>query len=130
MPCWMRWRVTCWSRSVSVIYDSPCLYQDLLERGQRLAAEFSARYRYIECVVDDIDELDRRLRERERQPSQLTGVYVPATGGSSRGMSGEALFRHWLDNMKRPNVYLRLNTNQPLERYLDQAITYIQTGIS
>src|SRR2546423_608664 len=48
----------------SVIFDSPCFYEELLERGQRLARQAGAQYRYIECVVEDLHELDRRLRTR------------------------------------------------------------------
>src|SRR6186713_2757617 len=40
----------------SVIFDSPCFYEELLARGQRLAAEMGALYRYIECRIDDLDE--------------------------------------------------------------------------
>ena len=58
----------------SVIFDSPCFYDNLLRRGQQLAKTFGATYRYIECVLEDLDELDRRLQTRPRHRSQVTGV--------------------------------------------------------
>lgn len=114
----------------SVIVDSPCLYTVLLERGQQLAQEVHARYRSIECVVEDIEELDRRLRTRPHFPSQLVGVYQPPSAGSGKTHAGEAVFRDVIANMKRPPTgYLTLDTTQPLESYLQTALTYLATGI-
>src|SRR5205085_3777520 len=68
----------------SVIFDSPCLYEQLLTRGQQLAAETDAQYRYVECILENLDELDRRLQARPRWRSQLAGVYAPPTEGSGK----------------------------------------------
>jgi predicted kinase len=64
------------TQGYSVIFDSPCLYIELLERGQRVAREVGAHYRYIECVVADLDELDRRLRT------------LPSKGDAHRSFGG------------------------------------------
>jgi predicted kinase len=113
----------------SVIFDSPCFYVELLERGQRLAQETGAAYRYIECLVTDLDELDRRLRTRLRVPSQLAGVRVPPTAGSGKAHSGDDVFRDWITNMKRPQAgYLVLDTVRPLDECIEAAIAYITTG--
>ncbi len=113
----------------SVIFDSPCLYDELLTRGQQLAAEVGATYRYIECLVNDLDELDRRLRTRPRLPSQLAGVRVPPTAGSGKTQMGDDVFREWIATMKRPkDNFLTLDTSRPVELYIEQAIAYIQTG--
>jgi adenylate kinase family enzyme len=114
----------------TVVFDSPCFYTELLERGQRLAQEAQVPYRYIECVVEDLDELDRRLRTRPRLPSQLTGVYVRPSEGSGKIQSGEAIFRDWITNMKRPATnYLVLDTTLPLDVCLKTALAYITTGV-
>jgi predicted kinase len=52
----------------SVIVDSPCLYTQLLEHGISSAFREGAEYRYIECVLPDLAELDRRLRARHATP--------------------------------------------------------------
>ena len=76
----------------SVIFDSPCFYTELLHRGQTLAADYGADYRYIACVLQDLDELDRRLQTRVRQPSQVAGVYTPPTPGwGAQTFSGTGL---------------------------------------
>lgn len=56
----------------SVIFDSPCLYDNILIQGQAFAKEAGAEYRYIECQVKDFKELDRRLRIRESSISQVS----------------------------------------------------------
>ncbi|HRW07371.1 MAG TPA: ATP-binding protein [Caldilineaceae bacterium] len=113
----------------SVIFDSPCFYEELLERGQRLAAESGATYRYIECVLNDLTELDRRLRTRERMPSQVAGVYAQPTAGSGKTESGEVLFQGWIARMKRPHgKYLTLDTTLPADQWIAHAIRYVTDG--
>ena len=113
----------------SVIFASPCFYTELLERGQRLAREVGACYRYIECVVADLDELDRRLRTRPRLPSQVAGVQVLPTEGSGKAQAGEDVFRDWIANMKRPAAgYLVLDTTRSLDVCIEEAIAYIILG--
>jgi predicted kinase len=113
----------------SVVFDSPCFYVELLERGQRLARELGAYYRYIECVVADLDELDRRLRMRPRLPSQVAGVWGLPAKGSGKAHVGEEVFRDWMANMKRPAVgYLALDTTRSLDVCIEEAIAYIMSG--
>jgi predicted kinase len=113
----------------SVIFDSPCFYVELLERGQRLAREAGAAYRYIECRVKDLDELDRRLRTRPRLPSQLAGVRNVPTAGSGKTRTGADVFRHWIANMKRPNDgYLVVDTTRSLQECIDAALSYIRSS--
>ncbi|MEZ4705716.1 MAG: ATP-binding protein [Caldilineaceae bacterium] len=113
----------------SVIFDSPCLYAELLARGQKLAAEAGAAYRYVECILNDIDELDRRLRTRQRWPSQIKGVYAPPVPGSGKTLSGRPRFEHWIANMKRPDGdYLVLDTARPPAICVAEAIAYVKSG--
>ncbi len=112
----------------NVIFDSPCLYRELLEHGQQLAEEVGAAYRYIECVVSDLDELDRRLRARQRLRSPLAGVRVPPSAGSGKARVDD-VFREWAADMKRPDgAYLTLDTSRPVQACVDEAISYIRTG--
>ena len=59
------------SQGRSVIFDSPCLYDELLETGMETARKHSATYRYIECQQPDLDALNQRLLARESKPSQI-----------------------------------------------------------
>lgn len=111
----------------SVIFDSPCFYDELLERGERLAEAYGAAYRYIECVLQDLCELDRRLRTRQRMPSQVAGIYAQPTTGSGKRASGEALFQDWIANMKRPQgAFLTLDTSLPCEECIMAALAYLE----
>jgi len=113
----------------SVIHDSPCLYDELLERGQQLAADVGATYRYIECVVNDLKELERRLRTRPRLRSQRHGLDIPPVDISGGIQPLEDILRNGIAKMKRPvNGYLLLDTTRPLEVCVEEAVGYIKTG--
>jgi predicted kinase len=110
----------------SVILDSPCFYANLLLRGQQIANEAGARYRYIECRLDDLDVLDHRLRTRPRMPSQVAGVWAQPTAGSGKSQVGASVFRAWIAGMKRPaSGGLVLDTSRPLADCLAEALAYI-----
>ncbi|MEM7118418.1 MAG: AAA family ATPase [Chloroflexota bacterium] len=110
----------------SVIHDSPCLYQNLLDRGLAFSAEFDVTYLYIECFVADLAEIDRRLRTRQRHPSQIASIYGEPTAGSGKKVLGEAVFQNWMDNMKRPESnYLMLDMSRPLAQCKADALAYL-----
>ncbi len=111
----------------SVIQDSPCFYTELLERGQRQAAAAGATYRYIECVVDDLHELDRRLRGRAPLPSQTRGLGEPIPERDGKTSLDEELLRQWITGMKRPpDGYLTLDTTRPLDVCVEEALAYLE----
>lgn len=117
------------SQGHNVILDSPCFYEDLLRRGQSLAQEANAKYLYIECVLNDLSELDRRLRARSRHRSQVSGIGGIPTEGSGKNDTDESVFRDWIANMKRPERdYLVLDTGRPVEVCFAEAIEYVKKG--
>jgi predicted kinase len=112
----------------NVILDSPCFYDELLARGQQIAREAKSQYLYIECIVENLNELDLRLRNRNRRSSQVAGIQRSAeeSMGDERFIEAR-VFEDWVANMKRPaREYLRLDTSQPLETSIDQAMQYIK----
>jgi predicted kinase len=112
-----------------VIIDSPCYYDDLLAAGRKLAAAPGRAYRYIECVTEDIDVLDRRLRARTGLRSQRPSVNQPPPDlAVDRDATGAALFRAWIAGMKRPERFLRLDTIRPLAACVDDAMAYLASG--
>lgn len=54
----------------SVILDSPCLYDGMVEKGIGLYRKYGATYKYIECYLNNIEEINRRLQTREYKISQ------------------------------------------------------------
>ena len=53
----------------AVLIDSPCIYPELLEFGEQLAARAGVPYRYIECRVEDLDLIHTRLSGRDAMPT-------------------------------------------------------------
>jgi predicted kinase len=89
----------------SVIIDSPCNFSEILDTGTALAGQYDYGYKYLECRVEDVDLLDRRLRNRVQHRSQRTGVNRPPADASIVHRSEEehrALFKRWIENPCRP----------------------------
>ena len=99
----------------SVILDSPCLYEGMVEKGIDLCQKHGATYKYIECYLNDIEEINRRLQTRERKISQITKV------------ESEVAFKKCLAGSKRPlhGEYLIVDSGEPLEKYGKKVMDYI-----
>jgi predicted kinase len=100
----------------AVIFDSPCLYKEMVEKGTGLAKKFNVKYKYVECYLEDSIEINRRLRNRDRMVSQIKEIY------------SEEAFRYALKNSEKPADYkcLLIDTSQPVERYLPAVINYLK----
>ncbi|KAI0191832.1 P-loop containing nucleoside triphosphate hydrolase protein [Xylaria flabelliformis] len=89
----------------SVIVDSVSNYEEVVNRGTALAEKYGYTYRYVECRLENLDQLDRRLHERIPLRSQRAGVYEPPAGAPGNDTGGSvgaaALFRKWM-NPQRP----------------------------
>lgn len=114
------------SQGFTVIFDSPCFYDELLTRGQAIARKANAHYVYIECVLQDLNELDRRLQNRLRQRSQVAAINRSPDDLIDGQTTNEEVFRNWITNMKRPkNNYLLLDTSRPLKVCVAEACAYL-----
>ena len=104
----------------SVIMDSPCNYQETLDRGTALAERHHCDYWYVECKVDDIGLLDERLRRRAPLRSQRTGVDHPPSDAGEAYRNGDPYtqFKKWIKSPCRPreNVIIVDSTGRPEER--------------
>ncbi|MEB2282978.1 ATP-binding protein [Lysinibacillus xylanilyticus] len=103
------------SQGHNVILDSPCLYEELVDRGTILSVKYNVKYKYIECYLDDFQEINYRLTNRERMVSQITEI------------KSEVAFKHTLQSSKKPSNYrcIIVNTRQPLENYIQEVMDYI-----
>ncbi len=106
------------SQGHSVIFDSPCLYDEMVEKGTLLAEKYSIPYKYIECVVNDFTLINQRLRERNRMPSQIKEV------------KSEEAFRKTVLNSKKPDglTCLQIDTSSPITSYISRVIRYLENG--
>ncbi|KAG9257701.1 P-loop containing nucleoside triphosphate hydrolase protein [Emericellopsis atlantica] len=92
-------------QGLSVIIDSTCNFQEVLDKGSVYAKQHGYAYWYVECKVEDIDELDRRLRTRDRMASQRSSVdQPPAAAVAARGgeENPRARFKKWIESPCRP----------------------------
>ncbi|KLU91435.1 hypothetical protein MAPG_09955 [Magnaporthiopsis poae ATCC 64411] len=119
----------------AVIMDSTCNSPEVVDRGAELAARHGYIYWYVECMVTDVDLLDRRLRARERpMASQRTAVdEPPAAAASARaGEDSRALFRRWIDSPCRPSALDRVivvDSSADLEEGRDLVLQKILPGV-
>lgn len=104
------------SQGQNVIFDSPCLYDEMITKGTSLCDKYNVSYKYIECYLDDMQEINYRLRNRKRMVSQIKEVI------------SEGAFQHTIKNSKKPaNVKcLLVDTSNPLESYLQNVMEYIR----
>lgn len=118
------------SQGQSIIFDSPCFYQELLEHGQSLAAEFTAEYRYIECVLKDFGELDKRLKKRQSLRSQQLSINEPPIDVPEDAETGQQIFKKWHKEMQRPEAgYLILDTSESIAVCVAKALAYLATPL-
>lgn len=100
----------------NVILDSPCLYEEVIERGTALSRKYGANYKYIECYLADFSEINRRLKSRQKRLSQIAEVksaeVIQATLTHSKKLA--------------PNDFLSVNSGEPLHNYINIVIDYIQ----
>jgi len=100
----------------NIIFDSPCLYSEIVEKGMDLARKYGYTYKYIECINENFMEVEERLSSRKSKLSQISkyksyDIFVQALNGS-----------------KRPNDdnYIIVNSSKKIESYLSDVMDYIQ----
>ena len=103
------------SQGHHVILDSPCLYTEMVEKGTHLCAKYGAKYKYVECVLDDFDETNNRLRNRESKISQIKEI------------QSEEAFQSTIKNSKKPQGHncLTVDTSRPVDHYIQDVLNYI-----
>ena len=99
----------------SVILDSPCIYDVALITGQRLAKKYGIPYKYIECQLKDMTQIDARLRRRSALLSQ------------NRGVQSSEEFDRSFGSSKRPSnePFLIADTSLPISNYFDEVLSYV-----
>ena len=95
-------------QGLTVVLDSPSLYETIPAKGQAIADKRGVRYHFVECVCDDQAELERRLAGRPRLDSQ---PYAPESGDRT--------------TVAPQGAYLRIDTLQPIERCLELVLEYV-----
>lgn len=108
-------------QSLSIIIDSTCNFEEVLNKGSALAKQYGYTYWYVECQVQDIDQLDQRLRARDPMPSQRRGVERPPIGarGPEASEDSRTVVKRWIDSPCRPEenaIFVNSTGNQEMLR--------------
>ncbi len=87
-----------------------------LKKEQIYQKKYNVKYKYIECYLDDSNEINFRLKNRDRMLSQIKEI------------QSEESFKYTIKNSKKPPEYkcLVVDTKQPLESYIREVINYIR----
>ena len=104
------------SQGHSTILDSPCFYDEMVDRGISLSVKHNCSYKYVECYLKDINEIQSRLKKRRRMISQIHEV------------ASEKAFFEWVDKSKKPSEIecLRVDSGKPIESYIEEVVLYIK----
>ncbi|MER2038667.1 MAG: AAA family ATPase [Solibacillus sp.] len=99
----------------NIIFDSPCLYEEIIMKGTNLAHTYEAHYKYVECYLNNFDEINVRLKNRQRKKSQIKEI-----------LSIDQ-FTYAVEGSKKPQDqrYLIVDSSQPLDCYIEEVMHYI-----
>ncbi|MFI5692024.1 AAA family ATPase [Kribbella sp. NPDC051586] len=114
-------------QGLSVVIDSPCGYDEILETGRAMADERGAAYKYVESHTDDLTLLDQRLNSRIPLRSQRRAINLHAVDAGDTDTDGEQLFQTWLQRTKRPaDGYLQVDAAKPIDLIMTEIETYLE----
>jgi predicted kinase len=110
----------------SVVFDSPCRYQALLDAGAAIANEAGVHYGFIELWASDVSLLLARLDRRTPKVSQVASATDPARGTEWEFGTAEATLLTWQNQLVRPkHEWLRLDAAEPSDSNLKRALAYL-----
>jgi predicted kinase len=113
-------------QGLSVILDSPCRFQQIVDEGAAIAANWGASYAFVECVLADESELRRRLRTRLPQRSQRVAFDVPPPDAPSDPMLDTSGTIRILESKVPASPWLRVDTSQPRDGCISTALAYLE----
>lgn len=115
-------------RGHNVVIDSPSYYPIIPERGTAIAERHGARYRFIECVCDDIEELRRRLLTRTRLRSQMRDIGLSSPDAGEIRADGANV--HKKHTCAPDGGHLVVDSMQPPERVAELVFGYVDQPIA
>ena len=110
----------------TVVLDSPCRYQQLLDSGRRKAGALGVRYAFIELWVRDWSVVLGRLDERSPRVSQVASATAPVPGTDWEFGTPKATLEAWQNQLIHPqHDWLRLHAEGAAEDNLSAALRYL-----
>lgn len=115
------------AQGTSVILDSPCRFQQIIDEGTAIATKNKAVFAFIECVHHDDAEVKRRLESRPRLRSQKRSIDVPAPDAPNLDPSEPNLS---ISTKYPKSAWVQIETSQAPEKCLSDAVTYLEKLLS
>lgn len=112
-------------QGLSVVLDSPCRFQQIVDEGVHIARLHGAVYTFIECVLTDEHALRQRMLTRQRHRSQRAAFDVPPPDAPNDVMAdATGIIR--IPKTKAPATpWVRIDTDQSVEQCLALALHYL-----
>jgi len=117
-------------QGISVVLDSPCRFEFIVDSGTALAAELSVPYAFIECMLADENELRRRMQSRKRQRSQRVAFDQAPVDAPLDVMTDEAGKINMSQTKHPKSRWLQVNTGELIEQNVEQAMLYLKELIT
>ena len=114
-------------QGISVILDSPCRFEFIVNGGLALAAQYHIPYAFIECLLTDEDELRRRIQSRKPQRSQRVAFDKPPIDAPTDVMTNKTgkILIHQTKYPESP--WLQVDTSKPITQNIKHALTYLKS---
>jgi len=110
----------------SVLLDSPCRYQKLLDSGRQIAHAHGVRYAFVELWVQDWAAVLHRLDERSPKHSQVVSATAPVAGTDWEFATAQETLATWQTQLVRPeHDWLRLDAGNAVKDNLRAALRYL-----
>ena len=109
----------------SVILDSPCHFQSILDQGREIAQSSGVAYRFIECVCPEREEIERRLTTRTPLRSQPRGLHLPPIDVTASPPAANQPGMHQWETFRPGAGAIILDTSGSLDTYLQAALAYL-----
>lgn len=55
----------------SIVLDTPCYYEEIIEKGMQFSNDYHASYKYLDCKVRNFQVVSKRIQLRENMISQI-----------------------------------------------------------
>lgn len=103
------------SINMNVIIDTPCFFEATVENGVEIAKKYGAEYKYIECRLEDFNEVTNRLKNRQSSVSQIKSAE-------------KEKFLVALERSKKPSNYkhITIDSSLPVGSYIKDVVDYLE----
>jgi predicted kinase len=112
-------------QGLSVILDSPCRFEFIVEGGMAIAQKSNVPYAFIDCILTDEDELRKRMNTRKRQRSQRVAFDQRPSDAPIDVMKDETgkIIMH--KTIVPKSNWLQVDMGESLEQIVDECLNYL-----